>query len=122
MPYDPLAEASQMLRDAAAFIDAQGDLMAALRLGGRTPEKALRTLDRLHGLRSRMATEWLRLDALAINLAAPPPEAARLDVARLTQALVRFQFGGLALGTALYAATPADIAESLARLYEEAAR
>jgi hypothetical protein len=65
---EALTDASRMLQDAALFIDAQGDLMAALRLGGRTPEKALRTLDRLHGIRGRMATEWLTLDALALDL------------------------------------------------------
>lgn len=44
-----------LLRDAADYIEAMHKLNAALRVGLRTPEKAIDTLDRLHDVPARLA-------------------------------------------------------------------
>jgi hypothetical protein len=65
-PSDELAAA---LRDARDYIEAQNRLLVAYRLGGRTPEKALDTLERLANVPARLAD---LADVTAKNAAKDP--------------------------------------------------
>jgi hypothetical protein len=79
----PTAEQlDRLAKDVLAYIEAQSQLMAALRVGGRTPEKVLHTLGRLGDVPGRFRNAAPALIAEAREAAPPTPHRRTLECGR----------------------------------------